>query len=262
MTSQLRSLGVVVLSLTALVGCGGGSEKGARSAADESAEHSGHAEVGKPAPALSLESLNGHGSISLDGMRGKVVIVDFWATWCGPCKQSFPKLEELSKRVGDKVEVVGISVDDEEKGVAEFAKENGVTFAIGWDEGHVIASRWKVGTMPTTFIVDGAGVVRYIHDGYHDGETKVMEKEVATLLDDRSSSERLAKSSSEPSGGDVADEPKSDVEEPPSEETASADAEEKTAPAAAPKPKKKNGKKAARGGKGGTKKQAKKKKKR
>src|SRR5690606_8582167 len=120
--------------------------------------------VGKKAPDLSIQTLNGKGTFSLGSTRGKAVIVDFWATWCQPCKQSFPKLEELSKRLGDKVEIIGISVDDEQKGVLEFAKENGATFAIAWDEGHAIASRWKVGTMPTTFIVDGAGKVRFVHD--------------------------------------------------------------------------------------------------
>jgi thiol-disulfide isomerase/thioredoxin len=116
-------------------------------------------------------------------MRGKVVVVDFWATWCAPCKSSFPQLESLSKKVGDKVEIVGISVDDEKTGIVEFAKETGATFPIGWDEGHSIAERWKVKNMPTTFIVDGSGSVRFIHAGYHDGETAIMEKELASLVD-------------------------------------------------------------------------------
>ena len=95
------------------------------------------------------------GEISLDGLQGKVVIIDFWATWCDPCKASFPKLEELSKKLGDKAEIVGVSVDEESKGIAEFAKANGATFAVGWDEGHAIAKRWgDITKMPTTFIVD------------------------------------------------------------------------------------------------------------
>jgi thiol-disulfide isomerase/thioredoxin len=169
--------------LVGVTGCGKG--KGAKDPSSvDSSDGSGHAEVGKQAPDLSIQSLNGKGSYSLSSLQGKVVVVDFWATWCGPCKQSFPKLEEMSKKVGDKVEVVGISVDDEKKGVVEFAKEQGVTFAIGWDEGHTIASRWKVGTMPTTFILDASGKVRYIHDGYHDGETNLMAKELTALLDE------------------------------------------------------------------------------
>jgi thiol-disulfide isomerase/thioredoxin len=142
---------------------------------------SGPAEVGKPAPALSLQSVNGKGAISLESLSGKVAIVDFWATWCGPCKQSFPKLEELAKQNSGKVQVVGISVDDKSEGVADFAKANGGTFAVGWDDGHAIANRWKVDSMPTTYILDGSGKVRFIHAGYHDGEAEVIAKELATL---------------------------------------------------------------------------------
>jgi AhpC/TSA family len=137
----------VVLSLAALVGCGGGSDKGAKSAADEAG------------------------------------------------------------RGADKVEVVGISVDDEKAGVAEFAKENGATFAIGRDEGYSIAQRWKVEKMPTTFIVDGSGTVRYIHAGYHDGEAAVMEKELATLVDEApSGGTRVAKNDRDESKSEAKEE--------------------------------------------------------
>lgn len=225
-----------------------------------------------PRRILSVETLNGKGQVSLEKLQGKTIIVDFWATWCGPCKQSFPKLEELSKRMGDKVEIVGISVDDEKKGVAEFAKENGATFAIGWDEGHAIAERWKVGTMPTTFVLDGTGKVRFIHDGYHDGETKEMEKEIATIAEDASSA-KVAKTEdkkAEEAGGDKSD--KSDKYDKYSEDkkaddkktddpstTATTSASSDDDKTDAPPPKKKGGKKGGKGGGKGGKKPVKKK---
>ena len=169
--------------LAAAAGCGGSTaapKSGGGGGSSESNDK-GPAEVGKGAPDLTIQTVNGKGQITRDSLSGKVAIVDFWATWCGPCKQSFPKLEELAKQNQGKVQVVGISVDDKSDGVADFAKSNGATFAIGWDDGHAIANRWKVDSMPTTYILDGSGTVRYIHAGYHDGEADVIAKELATL---------------------------------------------------------------------------------
>ncbi|MBX3214830.1 MAG: TlpA family protein disulfide reductase [Labilithrix sp.] len=243
MTVLPSRFGVAVfLALTALAGCGGSGEKGARSAADESGGGGGPAEVGKRAPDLSIQSMNGKGEISLEAKQGKVLIIDFWATWCEPCRASFPKLEELSKRLGDKAEIIGISVDDEEKGILDFARENGATFNIGWDSDHAIASRWNVKNMPTTFIVDGSGTVRFIHAGYHDGETKEMEKEVASIHEGAPAGDtRVAKNDAD----DSAREPKSDEADDHESEaaTASSDDDEADAP---PPPKKKPAKKAAK----------------
>jgi cytochrome c biogenesis protein CcmG, thiol:disulfide interchange protein DsbE len=206
---MLRSLSrvglpVVFTFVLALTGCGK-SGKGANdpSSAGEGGGASSPA-VGKPAPDLSIQTLNGKGKISLESLQGKIVIVDFWATWCAPCKQSFPKLEELSKKIGDKVEIVGISVDDDQKGVLEFAKETGVNFAIGWDEGHKLANKWNVKTMPTTFILDGTGKVRYVHDGYHDGEATLMGKEAAALADEPVDT-KVAKNDAKPAEAKPAD---------------------------------------------------------
>lgn len=211
MAKRWNRFGPAALSAMVIVGCGGGT-KGASDPTTAAGEggsggsEGGRAEIGKPAPDLSIQALNGKGKISLAALQGKVVIVDFWATWCGPCKESFPKLEALSKKLGDRVEIIGISVDDEVGGVADFAKANGATFAIGWDERHAIAGRWGTfNTMPTTFVVDPTGKVRYVHDGYRDGEDDRMAKEVAILLDDSSPDTRVAKAEVPPA---KVDEPK------------------------------------------------------
>jgi thiol-disulfide isomerase/thioredoxin len=202
--------------------------------------------VGKAAPDLSVQTVNGKGQITRDSLSGKVAIVDFWATWCGPCKQSFPKLEELAKQNQGKVQVVGISVDDKSDGVADFAKSNGATFPIGWDDGHTIANRWKVDSMPTTYILDTSGKVRFIHAGYHDGEADAIAKELATLTAEGGG----GKSKSEVASSDpkpVDPPPAKPVVEPPPAAASGDDAE----PAAATPPKKvgKGGKGAGKGGK-------------
>lgn len=190
----LRIVATSLLSVSlGITGCAGSAGHGANDATSAKSEGEGHAEVGKAAPDLSIQTLNGKGKFSLESRSGKVVIVDFWATWCEPCKKSFPKLEELSKRVGDKVEIIGVSVDDDKNGILDFAKQTGATFALGWDDGHHIADRWKPGTMPTTFVVDTSGKVRHVHDGFHDGEVKLLEKELTAILEEGPGDTRVAK---------------------------------------------------------------------
>jgi len=145
----------------------------------QSASSDVHAEVGRAAPDLSIQSFDGRRHLSL--VPGKVVIVDFWATWCQPCRKSFPSLEEIKRTHGDKVDIIALSVDDTKDGIADFVKETGVTFPVAWDEGHSIANRWGMGTMPTTFVVDGGGVVRYVHDGFHEDEPVKLAREVREL---------------------------------------------------------------------------------
>lgn len=190
----LRIVATSLLSVSlGITGCAESAGHGANDATSAKSEGEGHAEVGKAAPDLSIQTLNGKGKFSLESRSGKVVIVDFWATWCEPCKKSFPKLEELSKRVGDKVEIIGVSVDDDKNGILDFAKQTGATFALGWDDGHHIADRWKPGTMPTTFVVDTSGKVRHVHDGFHDGEVKLLEKELTAILEEGPGDSRVAK---------------------------------------------------------------------
>lgn len=171
---------LAVIPLAGVISGCGSTKADAHTAASESGGE--HLTVGQPAPDLSIQTVNGKGKISNDSLKGKVAIVDFWATWCAPCRTSFPKLEELAKKHAGKVEVVGVSVDDEKGGVADFAKENGATFAIGWDEGHSIAERWKVKSMPTTVLLDASGNVRHVHAGFHDDEPEQIAKELTALL--------------------------------------------------------------------------------
>jgi cytochrome c biogenesis protein CcmG, thiol:disulfide interchange protein DsbE len=191
---QFRRFALLPLALA--VACGATkkpAEDPSSTPAADGAPHEGPAQVGKAAPDLSIQSLNAKGDVKLGDLGGKVVVVDFWATWCGPCKQSFPGLQALSKRHEGKVAVVGVSVNDEQEGITDFAKELGTTFPIGWDKGHTIADRWKVATMPSSYVVDGAGTVRYVHAGYHEGDEVEIEKEVAALIGDAANAPAAAK---------------------------------------------------------------------
>jgi cytochrome c biogenesis protein CcmG, thiol:disulfide interchange protein DsbE len=173
---------LLALSLvTAQAACGG-----------DSAEASGAASpaagglIGQPAPDFTVAAVvNGKGKVALGELRGKVVLVDFWGTFCEPCKQSFPKLQDLHTKYGSSgLRIVGISEDDaDSKGeIPGFASALGAKFTLGWDEDKSIARSYKPPTMPSSFLIDKKGVVRYVHAGYHDGDELHVDKEIKELL--------------------------------------------------------------------------------
>lgn len=139
--------------------------------------------VGQKAPSFKLPAQFGaDGDVSPSQGAGKVLIVDFWATWCAPCKDSFPAYQKLLGEFGDKLMVIGVSVNDNPKGIQNFAKETGVSFPLVWDAHQAVAARYKPTTMPTSFIIDPNGIVRYVHLGFHAGDTKILEKQIRSLL--------------------------------------------------------------------------------
>jgi cytochrome c biogenesis protein CcmG, thiol:disulfide interchange protein DsbE len=141
--------------------------------------------IGSPAPDFSGETVNGQGKFSLSANKGKVVLVDFWATWCGPCIKSFPKLQELNVKYKGSLVIIGVSQDEKEKkdGITDFAKANGgAKFPILWDDQNKIIVNWKTANMPTSFIIDKNGVVKFVHQGFSDGEELEIEKEVKSLM--------------------------------------------------------------------------------
>jgi len=167
------------------VGCGGSGAPDAKNPASAKSAGGGDGKgvkQGDKAPNFTIDSMNGAGKMTV--APGKVTIVDFWATWCEPCKKSFPKLQELYvKYKASGLEIVAISVDDEKNGIVDFAKTHGgAKFPVGWDDGKKIADKWKPENMPSSYIVGKDGVVKHVHRGYHDGEELEVEKELKSLL--------------------------------------------------------------------------------
>jgi peroxiredoxin len=137
--------------------------------------------VGGKAPKLAVKSATGKGTLSI--AKGKVTIVDFWATWCKPCEASFPKYQELYvKYKSSGLDIVAISVDEEGEKVPPFTKAHGADFPIGWDDSHKLAKCWRPDPMPTMFIVDKQGIVRHVHRRWENGDEKVIEKQIKALL--------------------------------------------------------------------------------
>lgn len=143
--------------------------------------------VGNPAPDFSVSALSGgRGTVSLRALRGQVVLLDFWGTFCEPCKKSFPKLQELYARWSAKgLKIVGISEDesDDKDKIAPFGRTYGAKFMLGWDEDKLIARAYSPPSMPSTFLIDKKGVVRFAHVGFREGEEVQVDQEIKELLD-------------------------------------------------------------------------------
>lgn len=140
----------------------------------------------KAAPEISATFVVGDGPKSLADAKGKVVIVDFWATYCDPCKKSFPKYQELLDQFGGDLAVIAVSVDEpgdvSEDKLKEFASETGVKFPILWDKDHKTADLYKPPNMPTSYLIDKEGNIRHVHAKYESGEEAKIADEIRALL--------------------------------------------------------------------------------
>jgi peroxiredoxin len=130
-----------------------------------------------PVHAASLESLD------LERFKGKVVLLDFWASWCAPCKASFPWMRHLQDRYSDRdLVVIAVNVDHERSLADRFLQEQHAQFPIVFDPLGRIAERFDVRSMPASFYIDRSGKVRYAHAGFRDDDKADAERELAALI--------------------------------------------------------------------------------
>lgn len=129
-----------------------------------------------------LEDLNGE-TVHLTDLRGKVVVINFWATWCGPCRIEMPVLEEYHHRYEPEMTVLGINVQESREAVEAYVSELGLTFPILLDEEGKVSSLYRVRGYPSTYILDGEGIIRYQHIG------QISEAQLQTYLENLGVSE-------------------------------------------------------------------------
>ncbi|MEM9195138.1 MAG: TlpA disulfide reductase family protein [Myxococcota bacterium] len=155
--------------------------------------------VGARAPEIGLEDFDGR-PLRIRGYRGRrVVIVDFWATWCEPCRAELPALQRLYARYFRQgLRVVGVSVDSSEERARAFARDRGVLFRNAHDPERSVPARYGLGTMPTSYIIDHRGIVRHITAGYRGAaDSRQMERVVVELLEELNAEAGPAEASSD-----------------------------------------------------------------
>jgi len=138
--------------------------------------------AGQEAPDFVLKSASGT-NMRLSEYRGKVVMINFWATWCGPCRQEMPLLDDLYtryERVG--FSLLGVNIDDDSSRAMQMAEELGVSFPVLFDERKEVSKLYQVEAMPVTVLVDREGKVRHVHLGYKPGYEEKYLTEIRSLL--------------------------------------------------------------------------------
>ncbi len=136
----------------------------------------------RAAPDFTLRSLDGP-NLRLQEQRGRVVLVNFWATWCGPCRQEMPHLNRLYEKYrAAGFTLLGVNIDDDARNAAGLSTKLGLKFPVLLDTDKKVSHLYDLATMPSTVLIDRDGRVRFIHLGYKDGYENTYEKQIRELL--------------------------------------------------------------------------------
>lgn len=138
--------------------------------------------TGQAAPDFALKSSSGE-NLRLSEYRGDVVMVNFWATWCGPCRQEMPLLDELYsryERVG--FSLLGVNIDDDSRKAMRMVSELGISFPVLFDARKEVSKLYEVDAMPVTVLIDREGTIRYVHHGYKPGYEDKYLDQIRSLL--------------------------------------------------------------------------------
>lgn len=138
-------------------------------------------EVGEAAPDFTLAGAGG--SMRLSDFRGKTVYLDFWASWCGPCKQSFPWMNEMQARYGARgLRVLAVNVDRKEADASAFLARHPARFNVVYDSAGQTPRAYAIRAMPTSLLIDPNGRVILIHSGFREDQADALEARIKAAL--------------------------------------------------------------------------------
>ena len=138
--------------------------------------------VGDSAPPFALRDGQGN-AVALAALHGRVVYVDFWASWCGPCRRSFPWMNDMQQRYGSRgLAIVAINVDKNPADAARFLERFPARFTVAYDRDGATPAAYAVQEMPSSFLIDAKGRVLDVEQGFHDDRKAVLEQRIASLL--------------------------------------------------------------------------------
>lgn len=138
---------------------------------------------GVPAPLFDAGTLTGEGSVALQDHLGKVLLVDFWASWCAPCRESLPAFEQIRNEVGtDDFEVIAVNVDKKARDGLDFLEQYPVTYPVAHDPEGNIARIYAVKGMPMSYLVDRQGTIRLVHEGFNNKHIPRLKAAIAELV--------------------------------------------------------------------------------
>ncbi len=141
------------------------------------------AEIGETAPPFSLKSISGMGSVDLDSQSEKILYIDFWASWCGPCKLSFPSMIKLKELFKDEpFEIIAISVDTDLRAATKFLDSYKINFQVALDRDGVVAEKYALPGMPSSFLLGKDKNVIATHKGFRKSDFAKIKKEIEAAL--------------------------------------------------------------------------------
>ena len=140
---------------------------------------------GEPAPSFALPDTGG-ATVSLDKLKGRVVYVDFWASWCAPCRRSFPWMAEMQQKYGPQgFTVVAVNVDKKREDAAKFLALTPAAFTVVYDPVGTVPTAYDVKGMPTSYLVDRSGKVVFVEAGFRDDMKAGAEARIKAALEAR-----------------------------------------------------------------------------